>query len=65
MLKLADKQCDTYEILKAAAEKSGHKNEIKRPDWNAFLEYDKFLKNRLSDNQWNKLCERRKKVGLK
>ena len=65
VLKLAYDQCDAYATLKAAAEKSGHKNEMKRPDWNAFPEYDKFLQKRMSDKQWSNLCVKRKEVGLK
>lgn len=65
VIKLADEQCKTYETLKNAAEIIGHKKDLKRPDWNAFKEYDIFLKSRLSDNQWERLCNKRKAVGLK
>ncbi|MBR1742970.1 MAG: hypothetical protein IJ733_14100 [Lachnospiraceae bacterium] len=65
LIKLADDQCDIYERLKKTAEKFGYKNEFKRPDWDAFQEYDEFLQSRMSDNQWKRLVEKRKKVELK
>ena len=65
VIKLAEDQCSTYETLKTVAEKFGYKNELKRPDWNAFKEYDKFLMGHMIENKWEKLCDRRKNVGLK
>ena len=65
LLKMADIQCDEYEKLKNAANTIGKKNvTIRKPDYNAFKEYDEFLKSHMDKQQWESIIAKRKKVGL-
>lgn len=65
LLKLADYQCEGYKVLKQAAEKIGtSKVTMKRPDINAFREYDDFLKKRMPKARWETLIQKRKDVAL-
>ena len=62
--KLAQEQCNTYKLLNEAAEKYGFQSEMKRPDRDAFQEYDKFLEKHMVYGAWQRLLEKRKSVGL-
>ncbi len=65
LLKMAYYQCESYEKLRNAAEKIGvQKALFKRPDTNAFIEYDGFLKKRMNKDRWETLVQKRKDIGL-
>ena len=59
----ADLQCEFFDQLNKIAKENNNPN-LLRPRYKAFDAYDEFLKNHMSDYAWNRVVEKRIKVGM-
>lgn len=64
LVKYAEIQIQCYGTLNMAATKLGERK-LSKPNYRAFEEYDIFLKNNMSKNQYEDIEKKRKEVGLK